>query len=455
MQNTPRTFSLQKIIEVTDFNMGTRPRMVWSKIWRELGEYFVFAGTHDDDAVAMYAVDSLKQLSMKFLEKEELKSFNFQRTFLRPFETIMKRSKSPLIRELVIMIVDKMVVARSANIRSGWQVIFDVLSATVADPQLVKEAFKIVQRLVTEDFALVSGQFAHVVHCLCKFAGSPINSVSLAALELLRDCASKIVAGEVPMEEVSFTSGLALSPTSSESSLSAMATASSSASAAASSVARAAGSSLDSSVVSVVRFTDSTAHTGVWWPVLTGLAKLVLEQRLEVRMRALQALFGTLKSSGSGFSRPLWELIFKGVLFPIFDDVRHLDAPQEDGAPPLPPKLPKRRKKGASGRSAAGGPRPRGETGTWLSTTCLAGALRIQTQADYRYITLHFVRETCSQFDSLLTLVNINIFDSQLSALSSTSSQTSSRRSLSSSPTSSSFSSGVSTRMWRIWPQSA
>jgi brefeldin A-inhibited guanine nucleotide-exchange protein len=170
MQNTPRTFSLQKIIEVTDFNMGTRPRMVWSKIWRELGEYFVFAGTHDDDAVAMYAVDSLKQLAMKFLEKKELKSFNFQRTFLRPFETIMKRSKSPLIRELVIMIVDKvrclffcfgfhfyvcfvrssllffslsdrdddpqMVVARSANIRSGWQVIFDVLAATVADPQV-------------------------------------------------------------------------------------------------------------------------------------------------------------------------------------------------------------------------------------------------------------------------------------------------------------------------------
>ena len=220
-------------------------------------------------------------------------------------------------------------------------------------------------RLVTDDFAVVSSQFAHVVHCLCKFAGSPINAVSLSALELLRECATKIVAGEVPMEEVSFTSGLALSPTSSESALSAMSSPSSSASAAASSVARAA-------AAGVFRFTDSTAHTGVWWPVLTGLAKLVLEQRLEVRMRALQALFGTLKSSGSGFSRPLWELIFKGVLFPIFDDVRHLDAPQEDGAPPLPPKLPKRKKKGAGGRSAAGGARPRSETGTWLSTTCLA-----------------------------------------------------------------------------------
>ena len=63
MQNVPRTFSLQKIVEVTDCNMGTRPRMVWSRIWRELGEYFVFAGCHEDDAVAMYAVDSLKQVS--------------------------------------------------------------------------------------------------------------------------------------------------------------------------------------------------------------------------------------------------------------------------------------------------------------------------------------------------------------------------------------------------------
>ena len=95
---------------------------------------------------------------MKFLEKKELKGFNFQRTFLRPFETMMKLSKSSLIRELIIMIINQMVVARSANIESGWQVIFDVLAATVKDAVLVKEAFVIVKRLITDDFALVSGQ---------------------------------------------------------------------------------------------------------------------------------------------------------------------------------------------------------------------------------------------------------------------------------------------------------
>ena len=140
-----------------------------------------------------------------------------------------------------------------------------------------------------------------------------------------------------------------------------------------------------SSTDELIRFTDSTAHTGVWWPVLTGLAKLVLEQRLEVRMQALQSLFGTLKKCGLGFSRPLWELIFKGVLFPIFDDVSHLDAPQADtGADGAPPALPERKgRRGKSGKKSGGGGgsssgggkkggRARSETGTWLSTTCLA-----------------------------------------------------------------------------------
>lgn len=37
----------------------------------------------------MYAVDSLRQLSTKFLEKGELLNFAFQRDFLKPFVDLM------------------------------------------------------------------------------------------------------------------------------------------------------------------------------------------------------------------------------------------------------------------------------------------------------------------------------------------------------------------------------
>ncbi len=41
----------------------------------------------------MFAVDSLRQLSVKFLERGELPNFRFQKDFMRPFEFIMKKNK--------------------------------------------------------------------------------------------------------------------------------------------------------------------------------------------------------------------------------------------------------------------------------------------------------------------------------------------------------------------------
>ena len=43
---------------------------------------------------AAFALDSLRQLSIKYLEKGELPNYKFQNDFLRPFETIMKRTAS-------------------------------------------------------------------------------------------------------------------------------------------------------------------------------------------------------------------------------------------------------------------------------------------------------------------------------------------------------------------------
>lgn len=63
-------------------------------------------GCNPNEDVAIFAVDSLRQLSMKFLEKGELANFRFQKDFLRPFEHIMKKnryvycSEKPLIKGL-------------------------------------------------------------------------------------------------------------------------------------------------------------------------------------------------------------------------------------------------------------------------------------------------------------------------------------------------------------------
>ena len=64
----PRVFALQKIVEITSYNMG-RIRLVWNRIWAIISEYFIRAGCHPNLQVSIFAIDSVRQLAMKFLEK--------------------------------------------------------------------------------------------------------------------------------------------------------------------------------------------------------------------------------------------------------------------------------------------------------------------------------------------------------------------------------------------------
>lgn len=42
----PRIFSLQKLVEVADFNMDSRGRIVWANVWGVLSEHFSKLGAH-------------------------------------------------------------------------------------------------------------------------------------------------------------------------------------------------------------------------------------------------------------------------------------------------------------------------------------------------------------------------------------------------------------------------
>ena len=77
-------------------------RLVWKRIWAVLSDFFVEVGCHKNLQVAMYSVDSLRQLATKFLERDELANYSFQNDFLKPFVIVMRLSKALEIRELII-----------------------------------------------------------------------------------------------------------------------------------------------------------------------------------------------------------------------------------------------------------------------------------------------------------------------------------------------------------------
>lgn len=294
---TPRVFSMQKIVEVADVNMNCRPRIAWANIWSLLAQHFTTVGLNDNLALSMFAIDSLKQLSIKFLQKEELTNFNFQRLFLKPFEVIMNRTKATEIKELILRCLGIMIQACAPNIRSGWRSIFAIfeIAASHEKFEISNIAFDITERLMSNQFHLLIYDFVELMNCLVAFVAGSHSALSLAALAHLAKCAEHLAQGKV--EPALFSQQRASDSM---------------------------GISWEKSKPATVdaQIGEDASVFRLWWPLLLGLSTRVADVRLEVRTLALETLHRVLKLHGHLFSPQTWEVVFKGVLFPIIDSAK-------------------------------------------------------------------------------------------------------------------------------------
>jgi len=152
-EDGPSIFSLQRLVEVADYNMDVRPRLVWAQIWEILGQFFAKAGCNRNSMVSVFAIDSLKQLSSKFLEKPELAEFHFQRMFLRPFLTILQNPETRQdIRELILECVSQLVDRKAYNLQSGWKIFFDIIMVSAASDnvKITLRALSMLQKMLDE-----------------------------------------------------------------------------------------------------------------------------------------------------------------------------------------------------------------------------------------------------------------------------------------------------------------
>ena len=144
-EDSPKKFCLQKLVEVASLNMN-RVRFQWQSIWRTLGEHFTWVGSHKNLNVVIYAIDSLRQLADKFLEKEERKNFSYQKMFLKPFNTIMLNnlhSGQKEIKEYIVMCIAALCHQKAKFIKSGWEVILNIFTLAAQDTEthLVVQSF--------------------------------------------------------------------------------------------------------------------------------------------------------------------------------------------------------------------------------------------------------------------------------------------------------------------------
>ncbi|KAF2154288.1 hypothetical protein K461DRAFT_224337 [Myriangium duriaei CBS 260.36] len=289
LSESPRTYSLQKIVEVSGYNM-TRVRFEWTNIWQVLGEHFVQVGCHNNTSVVYFALNSLRQLSMRFMEIEELPGFKFQKDFLKPFEHILSNANQVPVKDMVLRCLIQMIQARGDNIRSGWRTMFGVFAVAAKEPYeaIVNLAFDNVTQVYNERFGIVisQGAFADLVVCLTEFSKNErFQKKSLQAIETLKLTVPKMLrTPECPLSHR-------------------------------------ADSTHDHPKVEGIpqQPIRQTQEEQFWFPVLFAFHDVLMTgEDLEVRSRALNYLFDTLTKYGGDFPRDFWDILWRQLLYPIF-----------------------------------------------------------------------------------------------------------------------------------------
>ncbi|KAF3026784.1 guanine nucleotide exchange protein for ADP-robosylation factor [Neopestalotiopsis sp. 37M] len=292
--DSPRTYSLQKVVEISYYNM-TRVRFEWTSIWAVLGEHFNRVGCHNNPAIVFFALDSLRQLSMRFMEIEELPGFKFQKDFLKPFEHVISNSNNISVKDMALRCLIQMIQARGENIRSGWRTMFGVFTVAARDPHesIVTLAFENVSLIYRTRFGVVisQGAFTDLIVCLTEFSKNiKFQKKSLQAMETLKSIIPRMLkAPECPLSE-KYSQNAASDASGSK-----------------------------SADVLSRKQSGTSVEEGFWFPVLFAFHDVLMTgEDLEVRSNALNYFFEALLKYGGDFPPDFWDILWRQQLYPIF-----------------------------------------------------------------------------------------------------------------------------------------
>lgn len=281
--NNPRMFSLQKVVDICYYNMD-RIRLEWSQLWVILGEVFNTVGCNPNLTVDFFALDSLRQLSMRFMDIDELAHFKFQKEFLKPFQHIIVHNQSPEVKDMVLECINNMLLAKAPQIKSGWKTIFNVLTVAAKEKKgpLVTKAYKLAFTINKDygDEVVKQDSFADLVACFTEFAKNEnFQKVGLLSLEVLSKSMIKVAKHSIEQ-----TGDQTISASDSETS------------------------------------DKYNSLVTLWFPILFGFFDIIMNgEELEVRSRTLSHFFDVLHKYGDHFENDFWDMIFHKLLSPMFE----------------------------------------------------------------------------------------------------------------------------------------
>jgi len=343
-RDTPDIYSLQKLVEVTHYNMDSRPRLIFADIWNTVSSHLTSTALHDNAAVAIYAVDSFRQLSIQFLQREELAVFEFQRKFLKPFEDVMSQCQNSSVKEFLLKAIEQIILMfesdgsdsssmqrgslskRNTSIQSGWRPILAVigLASRDADDTIANLGYAMLTTQLRQSLKISkpienvkvgntscffastpmrADKFIDLVDALLMFIHGPREEMSSVSIDHLVTFARYISDENIPLPKSCNTSHTKHHIHDEE---------------------------LNSDPRSpVLPGKESSEELEFWWPILLGLSKSVGDARPNIRIKGLVTLLAIINqhffspssessSSGTGDIQTL-QLIFKGILTPSLE----------------------------------------------------------------------------------------------------------------------------------------
>ncbi|OUM66530.1 hypothetical protein PIROE2DRAFT_6263 [Piromyces sp. E2] len=324
--SNPRMYSLQKIVEITYYNMD-RIRLEFAKIWNIIQQHFILVGCHSDMNVATFAIDSLRQLTMKYFERSELTHYQTQNEFLKCFDSIMRKTESINIKEMIIQSMSHIVSLQVNNIRSGWKGIFTVLSRSAqinSSLNILEKSFTLMQDIFRthSDKVISSGSFVSFVTSLKDFLlidqTTPVGErIIINTFTLLQDCVNQISAanliksrrlkGKESQDEEKpdvIENDLDIEEDS-------------------------------KTIEALLQISTEDQYYLMWFPILSTYSQILIRSNNStVKNRALTSLFDTLETLASTLiDSKFWKNIQRSVIFPIFEDLMEHDENDPAGNP--------------------------------------------------------------------------------------------------------------------------
>ena len=173
-EEVTKIFFLQKVVEVAEANVK-RNRYIWSKIWNSIGNFLTEIALEKNINNSIQSIDSLRQLAMIYLPKDENSEYHFQTEFLKPFQEIWEKSDNESIKEYIIFCLNNIVRNQSSCIKSGWVIILNIFNSiinenTLKGNEMIKQTFDTLYDISINHFNDIIEILPNFLLCIGKYS---------------------------------------------------------------------------------------------------------------------------------------------------------------------------------------------------------------------------------------------------------------------------------------------